>query len=57
MGGDADSTGALAGMLSGATYGASTIPQAWLKKLDHAVAAEIRQQMRALLEIAADPAA
>jgi ADP-ribosyl-[dinitrogen reductase] hydrolase len=57
MGGDADSTGALAGMLSGATYGASTIPQAWLKKLDHAVAAEIREQTRALLEIAADPAA
>ena len=44
MGGDADSAGALAGMLSGATYGAGSIPQPWLKRLDAAVVAEIRQQ-------------
>lgn len=50
-GGDADSTGALAGMLAGATYGASSIPQDWLKRLDHAVADEIRQQTLKLLEI------
>ncbi|MBK8176355.1 MAG: ADP-ribosyl-[dinitrogen reductase] hydrolase [Rhodospirillales bacterium] len=53
MGGDADSAGALAGMLAGATYGAETIPQAWLKRLDPAVTDEIRQQTRALLEISA----
>jgi ADP-ribosyl-[dinitrogen reductase] hydrolase len=52
MGGDADSTGALAGMLSGATYGVASIPQAWMKRLDPQVAAEIRQQTRRLLEIA-----
>lgn len=52
MGGDADSAGALAGMLSGATYGAASIPQPWLKRLDPAVVGEIRQQTTALLEIA-----
>jgi ADP-ribosyl-[dinitrogen reductase] hydrolase len=53
MGGDADSAGALAGMLSGATYGAASIPQPWMKRLDPAVVGEIRQQTAALLEIAA----
>lgn len=52
-GGDADSAGALAGMLSGATYGARSLPQPWLKRLDPDVMAEIRQQTKALLEIAA----
>lgn len=51
-GGDADTAGALAGMLAGATYGASTIPQAWLDRLDKAVVAEIRSQVPALLAIA-----
>ena len=51
MGGDADSAGALAGMLAGATYGVATIPDAWLKRLDPAVATEIREQTMALLEI------
>jgi ADP-ribosyl-[dinitrogen reductase] hydrolase len=51
-GGDADTAGALAGMLSGATYGASTIPDAWLKRLDSKVAAEIRNQVPELLAIA-----
>lgn len=54
-GGDADTTGALAGMLAGATYGASTIPQAWLDRLDPAVAGEIRAQVPALLKIAGYP--
>jgi ADP-ribosyl-[dinitrogen reductase] hydrolase len=56
MGGDADSAGALAGMLGGAIYGAGTIPQAWLRKLDLEVATEIRWQVEALLEIGAGPA-
>ncbi|MBK8210599.1 MAG: ADP-ribosyl-[dinitrogen reductase] hydrolase [Rhodospirillales bacterium] len=53
MGGDADSAGALAGMLSGATYGAASIPQPWMKRLDPTVVGEIRQQTMSLLEIAA----
>ena len=52
MGGDADSAGALSGMLAGATYGAASIPKPWLKRLDPAVAAEIRRQTTALLDIA-----
>lgn len=51
LGGDADSTGALAGMLAGATYGAASIPQAWSKKLDPAVRTEITEQVRALLQL------
>jgi ADP-ribosyl-[dinitrogen reductase] hydrolase len=33
-GGDADTTGAIAGMLAGALYGLEQIPKAWLKSLD-----------------------
>lgn len=51
LGGDADSAGALAGMLAGATYGASTIPRAWLGRLDPAVRAEIEAQVPALLAL------
>lgn len=52
QGGDADTTGAIAGMLAGATYGLASIPQDWLAKLDPKVAAEIRAQVPALLSIA-----
>ena len=55
QGGDADTTGALAGMLAGATYGMAEIPQAWLGKLDRMVAAEIRDLVSKLLAIAARP--
>lgn len=51
QGGDADTTGALAGMLAGATYGASSIPGAWLKKLDKQVAEEIRKQVMGFLKV------
>jgi ADP-ribosyl-[dinitrogen reductase] hydrolase len=51
-GGDADTTGAIAGMLAGATYGLSSLPQEWLSRLDRNVAAEIREQVPALLAIA-----
>lgn len=51
QGGDADTTGALAGMLAGATYGAGAIPRDWLRTLDRAVAAEIREQVPRLLAI------
>lgn len=53
QGGDADTTGALAGMLAGATYGTSAIPHAWLDRLDKKVVAEIRSQVPKLLAIAA----
>jgi ADP-ribosyl-[dinitrogen reductase] hydrolase len=52
QGGDADTTGALAGMLAGAAYGIAEIPDAWLKKLDKKVAEEIRSQVKELLKIA-----
>jgi ADP-ribosyl-[dinitrogen reductase] hydrolase len=51
QGGDADTTGALAGMLAGATYGMGAIPANWLARLDAKVAATIRQQVPALLAI------
>lgn len=49
QGGDADTTGAVAGMLAGATYGAGDIPSRWLRKLDPKVQQEIRQQVDDLL--------
>ncbi|WP_299439176.1 ADP-ribosyl-[dinitrogen reductase] hydrolase [uncultured Rhodospira sp.] len=52
QGGDADTTGGIAGMLAGATYGASAIPSAWTGKLDKTVAAEVKAQTRALLMLA-----
>jgi ADP-ribosyl-[dinitrogen reductase] hydrolase len=52
QGGDADTTGALAGMLAGATYGLAAIPERWLSKLDKKVTAEIRRQVPLLLAIA-----
>jgi ADP-ribosyl-[dinitrogen reductase] hydrolase len=51
-GGDADTTGALAGQLAGALYGAEAIPARWLKRLDPAVAAAIRTQTEGLLALA-----
>ncbi len=52
VGGDADTAGALAGMLAGATYGAKSIPKAWLRTLDKAVVKEIERQVPALLRLA-----
>ncbi len=51
QGGDADTTGALAGMLAGAHYGAVDIPSAWLRRLDPKVGAAIRAQVPALLRL------
>jgi ADP-ribosyl-[dinitrogen reductase] hydrolase len=51
QGGDADTTGALAGMLAGARYGAGAIPREWLERLDPAVHQEIRALVPRLLEI------
>ena len=51
QGGDADTTGALAGMLAGAAYGVRAIPAEWLDKLDPLVSMEIRDQTPALMAI------
>jgi ADP-ribosyl-[dinitrogen reductase] hydrolase len=48
---DADTTGAIAGMLAGALYGASKVPQRWLNRLDPHVVAGIRRQMEGLLAL------
>lgn len=48
-GGDADTTGAIAGMLGGALYGLDAIPKRWLKVLDPATARACQQQAVALL--------
>jgi ADP-ribosyl-[dinitrogen reductase] hydrolase len=52
QGDDADTTGALAGMLAGAAYGVSAIPVRWLKSLDIEVVRHIERQTDALLGIA-----
>ncbi len=51
VGGDADTAGALAGMLSGATYGAELIPASWLRTLDANVVTAIKKQVPELLRI------
>lgn len=53
-GDDADTTGALAGMLCGAAYGVENIPSYWLKKLDKHVIREVTEQTEALLRLARD---
>jgi ADP-ribosyl-[dinitrogen reductase] hydrolase len=46
QGGDADTTGAIAGMIAGAFYGLDELPKKWLKKLNPAV----RQEVETLAE-------
>jgi ADP-ribosyl-[dinitrogen reductase] hydrolase len=41
QGGDADTTGAIAGALAGAYYGEESIPARWRKKLERKLLAEI----------------
>jgi ADP-ribosyl-[dinitrogen reductase] hydrolase len=53
LGGDADTTGALAGMLAGAEHGVAAIPSKWLRKLDRRAAEEIRRLTPQLLGLAA----
>ncbi len=50
-GGDADTTGAILGMIAGALWGADQIPGAWLKKLAPAVRLRCAQQAGALIEL------
>jgi ADP-ribosyl-[dinitrogen reductase] hydrolase len=48
-GGDADTTGAILGMIAGALYGPEAIPRRWLSVLDKKVAASCRDQASTLL--------
>lgn len=48
---DADTTGAIAGMLGGAMYGANAIPKRWLDKLEPKVVTEIQRQTENLLQL------
>lgn len=52
QGDDADTTGALVGMLAGARCGAAALPRRWVTRLDPAVHAAITQQTAALLALA-----
>jgi ADP-ribosyl-[dinitrogen reductase] hydrolase len=49
-GGDADTTGAIAGMLAGALYGRAALPARWLKALDPGVREACAGQARRLLD-------
>ena len=51
QGGDADTTGALVGMLAGACCGASGLPQRWLQQLAPAVVHAVTDQASALLAL------
>lgn len=49
-GGDADTTGAIAGMLAGALYGRESLPARWLKALDPVVRERCAAQAHALVQ-------
>lgn len=51
-GGDADTTGAIAGMIAGAFYGLENIPQRWRSRMNKTVYAECETQAAALLRFA-----
>jgi ADP-ribosyl-[dinitrogen reductase] hydrolase len=53
QGADADTTGALVGMLAGALCGAQALPRRWLNKLDRSVRLAITEQTSALLALSA----
>lgn len=51
-GGDADTTGAIAGMIAGSYYGAEAIPSQWLDQLNQNIYRQCEQQAVALLRLA-----
>jgi ADP-ribosyl-[dinitrogen reductase] hydrolase len=51
QGGDADTTGAIAGAIAGAHYGAEAIPARWLERLERSLVAEIGALVRRLVEL------
>ena len=51
QGGDADTTGAIAGALAGAYYGEEAIPARWLKKVDKKLVVEITELAETLVRL------
>lgn len=51
QGGDADTTGAIVGVLAGAYFGEEAIPARWLKKLDKKLVAEINELSESLIRL------
>jgi ADP-ribosyl-[dinitrogen reductase] hydrolase len=54
-GGDADTTGAIAGMLAGARYGLDSIPKRWLKTIDERISEHCSDQAQSLLSLSGYP--
>ncbi len=55
-GGDADTTGAIAGMIAGAYYGLQGIPPEWITTLDSRIRETCRNQAGFLLSLSKLPA-
>jgi ADP-ribosyl-[dinitrogen reductase] hydrolase len=51
-GGDADTTGAILGMVAGPLYGLDNIPTRWLERLNPNIRSQCTQQARALYQLA-----
>jgi ADP-ribosyl-[dinitrogen reductase] hydrolase len=51
QGGDADTTGAIAGALAGAYFGRKSIPSRWINKLDKRVVAEVQELAATLVRL------
>jgi len=51
QGGDADTTGAIAGLIAGAFYGIEAIPRRWLKKLKREVREQVEDQAERLVSL------
>lgn len=51
QGGDADTTGAIAGMIAGAFYGPGALPTAWLRRLDRKVREEVEDTAERLVRL------
>jgi len=51
QGGDADTTGAIAGMIAGAFYGLDAIPKRWLRKLKREVREHVEEQALSLTRL------
>ncbi|PNU18952.1 ADP-ribosyl-[dinitrogen reductase] hydrolase [Geothermobacter hydrogeniphilus] len=51
QGGDADTTGAIAGMIAGAFYGLGALPRAWLRRLDRKVREEVEDAAERLVRL------
>ncbi len=51
QGGDADTTGAIAGMIAGACYGLGAIPERWRRKLEPTICTEVQTLAERLLRL------